>query len=487
MNAPTIAPDLDGRESEQSSTLAAGTKEVAASAGRSRVLMFSYPFPPAASGGVFRILRFTKYLPENGWDPIVITPRETSVIPISVDESLNRLIPVGLRVERTTVFRPFVATKSAFKSIFTRFRGGNGQTDAHSTSAGSTSATADLSGESRLRRCVGVIERFLATPDRHIGWFLPAVARGLSIARRERAQVLYSTGPPHSTHMIPIALKKLTGIPAVLDFRDPWAANEWGNHLQRSTPGGMTGRFERWCVRAADHVILNTPALKAAFISAYPEESPEKFSAIPNGFSPDLVHEVEALVRRHQADPASPTIRLCHAGSAYGKRDLRPLAEAVKIVAASGRRIEMEQVGAVSPDMKLPEFVERDDSNAVVRLVGEVSHQVALERMARAQILVLIQPDNTLQIPGKFYEMLPFRKPILALTGKGATGDVVGKFGVGEVVDPNDPNEIAAAIGRLADGLAADEMDAAFDAALRRFDGRMLTQELSRVIDAVAR
>ena len=452
------------------------------------VLMFSYPFPPAASGGVFRILRFARYLPQSDWTPLVVTPRVKSVTPISIDESLYDLIPEGLAVERTRVLRPSIATKAFVKRIL---EGIGIRRDDVATDSGHQSRKQDPSirqsqSKPRSRNIRRSIEKMMATPDRHIGWLLPAVAPGLREIRRSRPHVIYTTGPPHSTHLIGVILKRLSGLPLVLDFRDPWAAREWTTDAPHSTRVTSTERFESVCVQAADQVILNTPAVRDAFIAVYGDVRNAKFRCIPNGFDPSLVAKVEGLVCQYGPADVNGTLKLCHAGSAWGKRDLRPLAKAVEIAASGDYRVEMEQVGAVSPALRPPDALESADCRSVFRCVGELPHHEALEHMARANILVLIQPDNTLQIPGKLYEMLPFRKPILALTGRGATGDLVEQLGVGQVVDPSDPQAIASSIHRIVQTSLLRRDPTPFDRALERFDGRRLTRDLADVFDSAA-
>ncbi|RIK73460.1 MAG: hypothetical protein DCC67_17920, partial [Planctomycetota bacterium] len=166
--------------------------------------MISYPFPPANSGGVFRILRFCKYLPEFGWEPIVLTPKPEAVHPITVDPTLDALIPANLEVHRTTVLRPIVRAKAGLERVKQR-----GQRSADVPVAGPpgerslpTPASPPVSalGGSRLRNQIKTWEqRFFSNPDRHIGWLLPAVWAGLRLIRRRRPAVIYTTGPPHST------------------------------------------------------------------------------------------------------------------------------------------------------------------------------------------------------------------------------------------------------------------------------------------------
>jgi glycosyltransferase involved in cell wall biosynthesis len=163
---------------------------------------------------------------------------------------------------------------------------------------------------------------------------------------------------------------------------------------------------------------------------------------------------------------------------------LRPLAEALRQVADGGQKVAMEQIGPVDPRFR--PMATPPGEKGCLDLVGSLPHHEALERMAAADVLVLIQPDNTLQIPGKLYEMLSFRKPILTLAGPGATADVIREYGVGVVVDPKNPDEIADGIRWAASEPGRSEAATGFEAALTAFDGRALTGRLAEEFNAAA-
>jgi len=446
--------------------------------------MLSYPFPPAMSAGVFRILRFCKYLPEFGWEPIVLTPRPEAVYPITVDPTLDALIPPGLEVHRTALLRPILRAKAGAGRIRNLLRRRGTQPPPAGQGPDTSRAAAHEPSGSRLTRLQSWERRWLANPDRHVGWLFPAVREGLRIIRSKRPEVIYSTGPPHSSHLIAMALKRLTGVPIVLDFRDPWAAREWGAASRPTALQRSALRWEARCVRGADRVVLNTTAVKRQFETTYAAAN-GKFTAIPNGLDRDFVQRIQRLVVEAAMD-VDGAIRLCHAGSVYGRRDLRPLAAAIELIAASGQTISMEQIGPVDP-RRQPRSASAGEGSGHLRLLGSLPHEPTLQRMAAATVLVMIQPDNTLQIPGKLYEMLPFRKPILTLTGPGATADVVEQFGLGPVVDPNDPEAIAAGIRRAGSAAGREAVTQGIERAMQAFDGRTLTRQLADQFAAAAR
>jgi glycosyltransferase involved in cell wall biosynthesis len=452
---------------------------------------------------VFRILRFCKYLPDFGWEPIILTPRPEAVVPITLDPTLNGLIPPHLEIHRTTVFRPFYNIKARAQGLRDLFRAptrriggispvacgvadsrkapainaGDGLAE-NSSSTDRALTIPDTSISNRawsdgLKQFLKTWESILlANPDRHVGWFVPAVREGLRIIRRNRPAVIYATGPPHSVHLIAAALKRLTGVPVILDFRDPWAAREWSVSEHPTAKQRSALRWEARCVAVADRVILNTGPVCRQFEETY---GSGKFTAIPNGLDADFTQRIEAMLS--EVPPANGEILLCHAGSVYGKRDLRPLAAAVEIVAKTGQRISMEQIGPV--DAACRPTSRPSDPNGAVRLLGSLPHDQTLRRMAAASVLVLIQPDNRLQIPGKLYEMLPFRKPMLTLAGAGATAEVVQQYDLGPIVDSSAPEAIAQGILRASSPESRTEAARGAQRAMADFDGRTLTGRLA--------
>ena len=164
------------------------------------VLMLSHPFVPAACAGTFRSLRFAEYLPQFGWKPLVVT-RSPAAVTGRIDSSLGRLLPSDTVIAETTVLSPYSAMCRKAKALFGR----NGQQKETSCAGGPTTPVLDQENRSEngllrtIRSLNRPIERWVGTPDQHVGWVLPAVKAGLSLVRQYRPLVIYSTGPPHST------------------------------------------------------------------------------------------------------------------------------------------------------------------------------------------------------------------------------------------------------------------------------------------------
>ncbi|MGO9115863.1 MAG: glycosyltransferase [Thermoguttaceae bacterium] len=328
------------------------------------------------------------------------------------------------------------------------------------------------------------VDLIFATPDEHVGWMLPALKAALTLVRRHRPQAIYCTSPPHSANLIAVALKKITGLPLVTDFRDPWARPEWGRKAQQTLRDQAQARLERLCVERSDRVILNTPRLRDEFRAAYPGKSADTLLTIPNGYDPEMLHRIQRMISEHGHESANGSIRICHAGSVYGERDLRPLAAAVRGLLQSGHNVSLEQIGPTDRQAEIARYTRENHLEDHITFQGWLPHEQTLERLAVADVVAVIQPGTTLQVPAKLFELLLFRKPILALTGQGATADIINGFGLGRVADPGDSQAISAAI-LLAANKQSRCNDTGSDQALCAFDGRRLTGELAQVLDSL--
>lgn len=442
-----------------------------------RVLILSYAFPPSSAVGAFRAARFARFLSAYGWEPLVVAADdaksraggdasrsglvdESTVVVRARPWSVRDWMPLGLK-SPSSGLHTAIAPKSPTVSA-----------PGHNSGArGSIFAS--------LRRAI--LTPF-CTPDRHIWWAIPALLAMRRIVRDYQPDVVLSTSPPHSSHLISLALKSIIGIPVVMDLRDPWAHAEWGEEHHGRIKVYTDRVLERWCVHRAERVILNTYDLLENFRRQYPRSLHAKFISIPNGYDPKVRERVEELVATTPR-PGGQPVRLCHAGSVYGRRDIRPLIEAVAILNRRGLRVAFEQVGPLANAGAVADCIRSNQAGQFVQLLGQRPHEEALRRQAVADILVVVRQNTPLQVPAKLYEMMLFGKPLLALDGEGAMTRLVREYDLGVVADPENPVAIAAAIeeviGRI--GEAPSERRAA---ALVKFDARTQTRELADVLAA---
>lgn len=445
----------------------------ACSASAARIALFiAYNYPPSTEVGTHRTLRFARYLPEFGWQAAVLAPRPSDLI-----EGAKDTEPDAPGVYRARVRRPL----KAGVRLRNRLRARRRRADASDAPPPPLPPTAASSGW--LHRWV---EPWFATPDEQVGWLVPATFRGLHAIGESGARVLYTTGPPHSAHLIGASLKAVTGLPWVADFRDPWARKAWAAEADRR---GLRARAQRGLealvVRLADRVVFNTEPMTREFRSVYPALS-ARFLAIPNGYDPAEIEDFPGV------EPSPEAFTLSHAGTLYRRRSPMPLLEAIGRLRDRGiisaGRFELRLIGKIDPAFGAEAYVSRHALSAFVRLLPPVSRTESLRAMAESHVLLLIQPDTQLQVPGKLFEYLLFRKPVLALASPiGATADLVRDFGLGRVAPDRDVEAICGVLGQYVTEFEAGRLPPVdVGPALEAFDGRALTARLAEVFTALA-
>ncbi len=416
-----------------------------------------------------------KFLGEHGWEPVVLTAK-VDRSQVATDNGLEQQMQSAALVSATANWRP----------LETRF----GLRRRVPTTAGTGTAAPshgpqrqDRSAKSRRRKPTvrrKLAQLFFETPDPKIWWALPAIPTALRLIRRTRPQVIFSTAPPHSSHVLALVLGKLCRLPVVLDFRDPWARNPWRDS-QAATLNGVDNMLEQKCVRGAAAVLLNTQRSLVEFKQHYSELGAERFFYVPNGYDPDLL--ANCAVQPEAGQTRRQRI-LTHPGALYGRRDVRPLLQAINQLKASGTELLFQQIGVFRQDFDVQGYIRELQLEENFCDLGQQPHEVTLRHMTEADFLLLLQPDTPLQVPGKLYEFLMFRKPILALTSEGETADIIRRYRLGVIADPKDSGDIVRGLDELYE-LRSRNWRPDFDAALQAFNGRNLTAQLAQIFERV--
>ena len=400
--------------------------------------MLAYHFPPLAGGGVQRSVKFVKYLPEQGWEPTVLTT--SARLYHAEDATLEADLPPGLRVVRAPELM-----------LGRRVAG-------------------------RARRAGVPYAPYLAGwPDREAGWIPGAVRAGVRAVRELQPEAIYSSAPPASTHMAALAIHRLTGIPWVADFRDPWANYAFHN----GRPPGFAAadrRAERAVSRNASQLLVS--AEFARIEGSEPGDAQRTF--IPNGVDPDDIPE-------DLPGPSGSRFRLSFVGSLYRSIDCAPILAALRRLAERGviapGELELRVVGNVG----VPEL---DAGPLDVVRTGYVDHSTAVREMAAAHALVCYVPAAAPQnTPGKIYEYLATGRPVLCVTAAANYAyRLVRELEAGACAEPHEHERIEAAIEDLFLRWKAGTLapTGARAPVLERFSRAQLTRRLAEVLDSAA-
>ncbi|MBL8201848.1 MAG: glycosyltransferase [Chromatiales bacterium] len=387
-----------------------------------RVLLIAFHFPPLnSSSGLQRPLSLARYLPEEGWQPAVLTASVTAYE--SIDAGSAAGLPAGLRVVRAPAL--------------------------------------DAARHLAIR---GWYPGWLGIPDRWSSWLLGAVPAGLGLIRRFRPDVIWSTYPLATAHRIGLALHRVTGVPWVADFRDPMVEQidgEWfpGNARLR----GARLRVERLVARHASAATFCTDSARRIYLNRHPARRAGQLAeVIANGFDPEPFAQAEAESPPRQAGVvAKQGLTLVHSGTLYPGPDRDPGAflAALKAVRSRGAlppglRVVLRATGF---DKTYAPLIGSLDLTDVVELAPPVAYRAALREMLAADGLLLFQGHTSNPaVPAKVYEYLRARRPILALAdGAGETAALLRRAGVGRILPIDDPARIGTGLGEFLQGLAA--------------------------------
>lgn len=405
-----------------------------------RALLIAFHFPPqAASSGIQRTLSFSKNLGNYGWEPMVLSahPRAYS----QQNPSQLASVPAGLVVRRVFALD--------------------------------------------TKRHLGIRGRYLealALPDRWVSWTLGAVPAGLSLIKRYKPQVIWSTFPISTAHLIGLALHRLTGLPWVADFRDPM--------LQASYPASAVQRkFYQWIenqtITRCHTAVFTTHSALADYQRRFPAIDHTKFRVIENGYDEDgfnLDSFVPAPVQQRR-------LTLLHSGVLYSTgRDPSPFLQAVAALkrqehaSAASLRVVLRAPGDIEAISKLVREIGVED---IVEVAPPVPYREALNEMLAADGLMVFQgtPFNT-QIPAKIYEYFRARKPIIGLVDpSGETARVLGVAGFHDLADMNSADAIRPVLQSFIEKIVRGDATIASDELIQSSSRKYRASELAGIFD----
>ena len=423
-----------------------------------RVLIITYYWPPNGGAGVYRWLKMSKYLPECGWQPVVYTPKDPEVV--ADDPELLKQVRAEVEVVKRPITEPF--------SLYKRFTG---------RAQHEKVQTAFLSEQGRggwkEDLALWVRSNFFI-PDARVWWVKPSVRYLKAYLRDHPVDAIISTGPPHSMHLIAMALKKATGLPWVADFRDPWTGIDFYGQLSLTKWADRRHhRLEREVLTTADRVVT----VSWSWAKDLEVLGAKEVEVITNGFDRDDVPK-DPL-------PLDERFSLVHVGSMSATRDLPGLWKALAAIAADDpvfrERFVLRFVGPV--DHNVVESATAAGLGAHIERLGRLSHAEAMRQMQRARVLLLPindTPNSAGILPGKLYEYLSVGRPILAVGPR--DGDVARVLGDAHLLLPREP--------ALADHVriraAFDQETGIVGEAIDRYDRKELAGSMAALLDAEA-
>ena len=424
-----------------------------------RVLIITYYWPPSGGSGVQRWLKFAKYLPEAGWEPVIFTPENPDFD--LQDETLIKEISPNMEVIRFPIWEPY--------QLFAKVR-----------KKGKSHPGRILEQQKKgfLEKIAIWLRANILVPDPRVFWVKPSVQFLSQLLKEGQFQAIITTGPPHSLHLIGQQLKQKYGIPWLADFRDPWSQWEFLDTLPMLPfIRRRHEALEQKVLQQADVVVTISPT----FQRDLEKLSGRKIDLITNGYdSADIPQDF--ATRPKVAD----RLHLVYTGIIDAIRNPLPLMQALKEeFEAAGQEISWTFVGKVSEQVQ--QQVQVDPwLRAHIHFVGYVSHQEVFDFYAKADALVLILTDTKNakgNIPGKLFEYLASGLPVLALGDpQGDSSEILSQAGAGAVLSYGDQPAMRQALRRLYQTAGPQQSVGSLEAYSRKTGSKQVAALLDRIV-----
>jgi glycosyltransferase involved in cell wall biosynthesis len=423
-----------------------------------KVLVIAYYFPPLGMGGVQRVAKFVKYLPQFGWQPVVLTVKDVEYL--SYDPSLMKEIPGDVKIHPTGSIDPLRILFLIKKFIKRKKKRKSG---------------------SYTERKSKLLSWFLF-PDSKIGWLPWALAKGYFLCKREKIDFVFSTSPPPTAHLIGFFLKLFTGLNWIADFRDLWIGYQFEYHptfLHR----GFKSKLQKMILTHADAVVTDNMQ-KVDWLKRKCKKI-KKLDIIEQGY--------DAEDFKFPSYKQSDVFKIAYLGTF--SPDCNPesffsaLSQLIKENLILKDKISMIHIG-LSLGLDLDQLLEKYDLLEVIERKGYLNHREALKFLNQVDLLLLIissLKQRELIASAKIFEYMAVRRPILAVVPpKGSAAQFVNRLNAGKVVSPDHIPEIKEALFHFYQKFENKTIvsDVKLED-LKSFERKNLTHKLAKILDFI--
>jgi len=397
-----------------------------------KALIITYYWPPSGGSGVQRWMYFCKYLKDFGITPVVVTVDVKKASYRYIDQSFNDLVK-DVEVHKTGTWEPL--------KLYSKLTSGDSQ----------SAIPLGFSGESKptlFQKISRAIRGNLFIPDSRIGWVRFAYKEAKKIITDQNIDVVITTGPPHSAHLVGLKLKKKFDVRWIADFRDPWTDLYYNKLLYRTGYAQKKDeKLELKVLQSADLVLTVGPSMGKHLVQKG-NINPSKVHFIYNGYDENDYKDVKV-----SADPNFFTIT--HIGVLSPAQPITPFLNAVRHFINKNHPIcshlKFRIVGNVTEDIVI------EIKNAVPEIkldfINYVPKKEAVEYMLSSDLLLnsLAEMDNSeLLISGKLMEYIAANKPILCLGNpNGDAANLLKEFDNSKVFDRKDSAQIIEYLDKL--------------------------------------
>ena len=432
-----------------------------------RVLIISYYWPPTGGSGVQRWVKFAKYFPAEGWQPVIYTPENPEQL--AVDASLEAEVPAEAEVIRRRIVEPYEMYKKLLRK------------SGHSKEAVEVNPV-NAQNKSFLQKVAMWIRGNFFRPDPRCLWIRPSVKFLKEYLKEHPVDLIVSTGPPQSMHLIGRLLAKETGLPWIADFRDPWTKIFYFKHLQMTrTTVKWHKKMEKKVLDDATVVVAVSPLVQQEFQAM--TQTPVEL--ITNGFD-----ECDFTATKNTEANGGPDREFVITHTGLFAADGNPtvlwdvLAEKCSKDESFKKLMKIKLVGKT--DEQILKSIEDAGLSGNLEDMGYQPHAVAVEQQRKASLLILPlrkEPEYKAVLPGKLFEYLASWRPVLGIgQTDGAMSMILNNTKTGFVLNWDDKMSIE----KYIDICWKDHLNGRLsveDADISQFTRRNLTRRMAQLFD----
>lgn len=424
-----------------------------------KILIITYYWPPAGGPGVQRWLKFVKYLPDFGVQPIVYIP-ENPTYPI-VDENLVKEVSDKAIILRQNIFEPYQLASFLSKN---------------KTKKISSGIIPNQKKQSFLDKTFLWIRGNLFIPDARVFWVKPSVSYLEKYIVENNIDTIVTSGPPHSLHLIGLELKQKLDIKWFADFRDPWTTIGYHKSLRLSRFAAKKHKaLEHQVLNTADTIIVTSKTTKSEFQAI----TTKPIAVITNGYDTEQV-EKQTLDTKFS---------LAHIGSFLSERNppslWESLVELLHEIPDFKSHLEVKLIGAVSQEVL--ETISQFGLNSYLNNLGYVSHAEAIAHQRKSQVLLLIEidsEDTKSIIPGKLFEYMVSNRPIIAIGPNGSDfAEIITNTNTGVFFKYSEKLKLKSVILDLYNQFLEGKLQSN-GVGLQKYSRKSLTKELAQLLNS---
>jgi glycosyltransferase involved in cell wall biosynthesis len=339
-----------------------------------------------------------------------------------------------------------------------------------------------------IKKIINKTCSYICIPDSHIFWVPFAIIKGIALCRKNKYQVIYSTSPPHSTHIISYFLSKIFNIKLVIDFRDPWGDDVFYKYNKRNT-------FTKWIetnlissiVDKSNKIITISKGEAIEILNRFPYLNDDKVTHIENGFDPD---DFNFHISEQTDSITSSKLTFTYIGSIY-EGTTEEFFEGLKIVKDNYTELYNELkiifIGSNSDHVKSKTY--KYGISEIIEIIEYLPHSDCLASLSKSDVnLILLGGDNfpASEIPAKTYEYLYFKKPILAVAKPGDLTEILINSGLGVIIEPCKPELVAENIVKLLrNHIQGDMSFTPNNEFIQKFNRVSLTERLTNILENI--